>query len=537
MGTKRAVARNVSWVWAGMAVNLFAGFLVAPFLIRHLGQTNYGLWLLVSSFTGYFGLLDLGMRGAVGRHVAFFRAKKDPAGVNAILSTALLLLGCAGTVALIATAGVLVLFFRLFDVPPDQVDSARLALALVGLNVGVTLTLSIFDAALWAFQRFDLLNAIEISSTVIRLGLTFWLIPRGNGLVTLGLIIFGTTVVSEIVKGVLTFRLERGLRLRLRFVTREAARQLTGYGSWNLVQAVGKMAVNQSGLFIIGAFLGLPLVTPYGISRRLLGYASDLMATMADALTPVATALHAGEKHRQQQELFVAGGKYSLGLALFFLPLFLFLSRPLLRLWVGPELAWASQLLAILAIGEVLPMSQWITRGIVLGMGRPRSLALLAVAEIGLAIGLGLALLWWGGLVGMCVGFAVAATLCRGVFQMIHACQLVRVSLVTYVTQALLPALAAASLPALALAALVEWRSPADWFSLVLYGVIYAILYAAPWAALLGHRGLRMRGKGLRPEMGAEAVRDWGGGDQRAEPRRAPAEVLATGHKGTGNRV
>lgn len=51
------------WVWniAGMAVGILAGFVVAPFLVRRLGETSYGLWIPIGSLTGYFGLLDLGV--------------------------------------------------------------------------------------------------------------------------------------------------------------------------------------------------------------------------------------------------------------------------------------------------------------------------------------------------------------------------------------------------------------------------------------------------------------------------------------------
>jgi len=49
----------------------------------------------------------------------------------------------------------LLLFFRLFDVPPGQADTVRLALILVGVNVAVSLLLSVFDAVLWnSYKRF-----------------------------------------------------------------------------------------------------------------------------------------------------------------------------------------------------------------------------------------------------------------------------------------------------------------------------------------------------------------------------------------------
>ena len=64
-------------------------------------------------------------------------------------------------------------------------SAPRLALALVGLNLALWLPLNVFDATLWAYQRFDLINIIEIISVAIRTTLTFALIGNGYGIVTL----------------------------------------------------------------------------------------------------------------------------------------------------------------------------------------------------------------------------------------------------------------------------------------------------------------------------------------------------------------
>src|SRR5437764_9256625 len=120
MSSTRVVARNVLCNWAGMAAHMLAGFVVAPLLIRHLGEARYGLWILIGSLTGYFTLLDLGVGAAVGRNVAYRRAKGDAEGALAILSTALALLTGVGLLTVAGTVGVIVAFPYLFSVPAGQ---------------------------------------------------------------------------------------------------------------------------------------------------------------------------------------------------------------------------------------------------------------------------------------------------------------------------------------------------------------------------------------------------------------------------------
>src|SRR5262245_24354557 len=52
-----------------LALNIGLGIVLMPFTVRHLGQTAYGLWMLVASMTTYFQLLDLGYGNGLVRHL------------------------------------------------------------------------------------------------------------------------------------------------------------------------------------------------------------------------------------------------------------------------------------------------------------------------------------------------------------------------------------------------------------------------------------------------------------------------------------
>ena len=56
MSWKATIRRNVVWNTAGLAVEITTGFLVLPFLLAKLGETTYGVWLVLAAITSYFGL-------------------------------------------------------------------------------------------------------------------------------------------------------------------------------------------------------------------------------------------------------------------------------------------------------------------------------------------------------------------------------------------------------------------------------------------------------------------------------------------------
>ncbi len=64
---KPSLLINALSSWAGLGVNIVVGLLLLPFVVAKLGQTGYGVWMLVGSIIGYYGLLDLGVSSAVSR--------------------------------------------------------------------------------------------------------------------------------------------------------------------------------------------------------------------------------------------------------------------------------------------------------------------------------------------------------------------------------------------------------------------------------------------------------------------------------------
>ena len=502
MSTPRTVARNVVWNAAGIVADMAVGFVLARYLYQHLGDTRYGWWLIIAALTSYFGFFDLGLRGSVGRNIAFYRARGDQDRVNAIVSTAVLILGAVAGLVLLATFALPALFFHWYAVPAAEQAGVRLALLLVGANLALTFPLSVFDAALWAFQRFDVNNAIDIPLSLLRGGLSLALVACGGGLVELACVVVGATVVAAVLKAVMSFRADPALRIARRHVSRRAARELFDFGFWQFILSIGRKVSGQIAAPVIGAQLGEALVPRQSVAARLPGYAESLIAAVTGVLIPVATGLHATDSHDTQRRLFVEGGKYCTALALFFVVLFLCIGQPFITLWIGPGMESAGVLLAVLALGELLPLSQWLSYSVVLGMGRHRELAWFSILENALIVALVFVLVRPFGVPGVCVALAVPGALCRGFFQLVYSCWLMQVSPWGYARTALAPACAAALVPAALLAALTLWKTPATWWELFGCAVVFGTAYLVSGClVLLGRERTRELLGQLRHEI------------------------------------
>ena len=76
---------------------------MTPFMIRSFGGELYGLWMLVASFTGFYGLFDFGLATAVKRFLSRALGQKDYEEANKVFNASLIVFFGIGVFSLIFT--------------------------------------------------------------------------------------------------------------------------------------------------------------------------------------------------------------------------------------------------------------------------------------------------------------------------------------------------------------------------------------------------------------------------------------------------
>src|SRR5215475_16164160 len=97
------ILKNVSSSWFSLGVNILVGIFLSPFILHRLGDTAYGIWILIFSITGYYGLFDLGIRSSVVRYVSTYTATNDHDALARLINTSLATYTSIGVVAMTVT--------------------------------------------------------------------------------------------------------------------------------------------------------------------------------------------------------------------------------------------------------------------------------------------------------------------------------------------------------------------------------------------------------------------------------------------------
>jgi len=487
---------------AGTVVNMLSGLVVMPYLIRTLGSGTYGLWILIGTMAGYFGVLDLGVSAALGRLVAAHRARDEHDQVNEVMSTSLAMLLVAFVFVCVATAVALVIFPRIFSVPSNELLDVRYALILVGLNLALTFPGFTFAGFLWGHERFDLENAVRIPCLIIRAVLSVTAVGASMPLLSLGMIVLGVDTLGNLARMLLCFKLDPDLRLSWKQARRSKVREIFSIGGWMSVISWSRLLTPQIAPTLIGIRLGSAAVTTFVVARQLVAYANMFATTATQVLAPRAIAAHATDSVGTQMTLFIEGGKFSYALSLFFCGGLFCLGLPFIHWWQHGSQDAAYPLLLVLVLGESLPMSQWLTYSVLLGANRQRPLGLLLLCEAVISLPLTLAFVG-AGLFGVSLAVALSAFLVRGLFEWLYACRMLKVSALSYSKRVFVPVTVFAIAPIATLYAVAARFSPETLGGTFLLGGAYCVIYVGVMSvALVGPSRLRAFAVGAKPGSG-----------------------------------
>ncbi len=435
MSLKRQAVKNVGATWLGLLVHAVVGFFLSPFILHRLGDEAFSLWVLIFAVTGYYGLLDLGIRSSIVSCTAKFVATRDEDQLSRFLSTSL---GFYGVVALAVLFVTGIGFFHLqtlFKIPPARLASARLLFLMTGVGVALTFPLNAFAGVLEGLQKFSWLQLGNIGVTLLRAVLIVVALTNGGGLLAIGAIAVAMNLLSYLMFTWMALHL-LPIRLRLERIERKAFRKMVSYGVFAFAILVAEKLRFQSDAMVIGAFLPATAITFFFIGSRLVDYSSYAVRSMSQIFTPMSSQFHAVGDLVRLQRTFTAGNQ---ACALIVFPLcvtLVILGKSIIEAWVGARYMASYSVLLLLILPRSIYLAQSTSNRILLGMGRHRMLAFVLLLEGGINLVLSLLLVRRFGIVGVALGTAIPLACTSLFFLPRHACRVLDMPLGTFLNRA-----------------------------------------------------------------------------------------------------
>lgn len=343
-------------------LNTVVGLLYTPYMLRMMGQSEYGLYSLVASVIAYLTVLDLGFGNAIVRYTAKFRAEKKTEEQYEMFGMFFLLYLVIGIIAFGIGLG---LYFNVGTLFGDtmtavELDRARIMMLLLVANLAFTFPMSIWGSIIQAYEDFVFQKSLNIFRIILNTAVMICLLHFGYKAVAM--------VVVQTIFNVLTLVLNfiycrRKLNIHIYFRFKHFhwgfLKEVAIYSFWIFLNAIMDRVYWSTGQFVLGAIVGTAAVAVFAIAIQLEGMYMQFSTAISSVFLPKVTAMVATNRSRKEiSDLFIRTGRMQYIVLAYILSGFIIFGRQFIELWAGAGYSDAYIISLLFFIPLTVPLIQ-----------------------------------------------------------------------------------------------------------------------------------------------------------------------------------
>lgn len=335
-------------------------FLYTPFLLKYLGQAEYGLYQMTNSVIMSLSILSMGFSSAYVRFYMRFKTKKDIDGIKKLNGMYLLLFIGISILSLIIgsllVSNVNYLFNRSLN--ESEIQTTKLLMSVMVFNIALTFPASVFDSNIMVHEQFRFQQTRQVIQTILAPILTVPLIFMGFKSVSIVMI---TTLVTLIFL-IVNIRYATG-KLKMKFSFKNLPlsllKEITFFSFFLFLGQIIDLINNNVPSFIIGMISGAEDVAVYAVAGQIKGLFFMLSTALSGVFIPYINELVSNQVSKLKlTELMIKVGRTQLIMLTFILGGFIAVGKYFIVIWAGTqnELAYIMVILMILPV--LVPLSQ-----------------------------------------------------------------------------------------------------------------------------------------------------------------------------------
>lgn len=294
----RRFSINLVATVTAFVINVGIGFLLTPFIVRHLGIEAYGFFGLANEFIGYVQIFAIALNSMAARYITIAIYQNDETKTQQYFSSLFFADLIVSLALLVPSIFVIAFLGRLINISPELVPDVSLLWMFMFASFFVSIIDTAFSVATFAKNRLDLVSLRKIESSLLRVavlvGAFYFLTPRVwyLGLATLLMNVY--ILAADLYY---TRKLLPQVHISRRFFAASRVRDLVASGFWNSFTRLSDIFSRGLDLLITNLFIGGVAMGSLSVSRLLPGQILSLFAVIAGVFAPEFTILFAkGDK-------------------------------------------------------------------------------------------------------------------------------------------------------------------------------------------------------------------------------------------------
>ena len=344
--------------YAMIFFNIIAGLLYTPWMIHQIGKSDYGLYILVTTFLNYF-VIDFGMYQAINKLLSEYRAKGQYEKERDIIGVASKIYLILDIFVILALVIVYLLIDSIFaNLSEDELQKFKTVYIIAGSFSVLSFPFGFLKGIFQSHEYYVQIKIFEFCQRIGLILLTVILLLCDLGLYALviayGLIPFVINVSKAI------YLKYKGVEISKHYWNKNIAKNILSVSSFLLLIVLSNLFTNNISPTLIAAFSSTEEVALFGIAATLSGYTNSFAGAINGLFLPRVTEMYVKGQNKEIDKLtldvatiqFLVTGFVAIGVLL--------IGDTFISVWVGNDFHKSYYIAILLIIPTLLTNLQQI---------------------------------------------------------------------------------------------------------------------------------------------------------------------------------
>lgn len=475
--TKKQMSAGVLLSYSVIIVQVLSGLLYTPIVLRSLGQSQYGIYSLCTSFMGYLTIMNAGVNAAYVRFYVQTKEKDEKRipGLNGIFLKIFVVLAF---IALIGGWIIGIFSPQIFGdkISTDEYELVRQCFRFLAINSSVQVLNCVFSSIIIANERFIFGKLVNLIVVVFNPVITTPFLLSGYNCVIIIIVHLVMSIAALILNATFCFRVfHTKFYLKEKDVT--LLKDIAQFSGFIVLQAIMDQLNWQIDKFILARTRGTGDISLYSVGATFNTYYLTFSGALSGVFIAQINKLQALNESKKINDLFIKSSRIFAYLVWLIMSAYIIFGQQFVIRWAGKEY----ELSYFVGFLLMLPVTLALTMGLGQDIARAKNKHQLqivinvSVCIVNALISIPLAIRW--GAIGSAVGTFIAEIIICCIIQPIYYKRILGLDIKKFFaeTSGILRGLV---IP-------VIYGSVVCYFHLVkptygsigIYGVIYVILY------------------------------------------------------------
>uniref|UniRef100_A0A7C3J6Z7 Polysaccharide biosynthesis protein C-terminal domain-containing protein n=1 Tax=candidate division WOR-3 bacterium TaxID=2052148 RepID=A0A7C3J6Z7_UNCW3 len=319
-----------------IGLNIIVGLFFTPWLVRKIGQSDYGLYSLSISLISLF-ILDFGLSIGVSRFLSLYFSKNENNKIKKFLG---IIYKLYFSLSLLIFIIFVVIYLNVSNIyknfTQDEIVKLKFILLTIGFFNIITLSTKPFEGILIASERFIFLKSVDIINKLSTVILLIFLLKSGYGLYAL---VLTNIFVNLLVITSRFFYIKKfiGFEVDFKFWDNRLFQEVFLFSFWYSIAVIFYNLTTNLMPLIIGKFTNTVQIAIFSIGMTVDGYTFSLSNALNGLFLPKITRILVKEDTQHFNQIMLKMGRIQLFIVGFIIITFFIFGKNFMLLWMGKE--------------------------------------------------------------------------------------------------------------------------------------------------------------------------------------------------------